>query len=94
MALGFIGWLEMLPWSLHGAAVAILALGLAGQAARLAARHAERLLRRLRRVTALLTGVTLLLGVASAVRSLGFQTRRPARPTYCSSSWIRCARRA
>lgn len=79
MALGFIGWLEMLPWSLHGAAVAILALGLAGQAARLAARHAERLLRRLRRVTALLAGVTLLLGVGVGFRTILGERRALAR---------------
>ncbi len=80
-ALGFIGWLQMLPWSLHTAAVAILALGLAVQTARIAAHRAKRLRRRLRRVTALLAGVTLLLGAGVALRgSLGERRALAALP--------------
>lgn len=69
-ALGFIGWIEMLPWSLHGAAVVLLALGVGVQAARLASRYSEPLRRRLRRATTALACVTLLLGVGVGARAI------------------------
>ena len=63
-ALGLIGWIGMLPWALHPAAVLVLSAGGALQLARLASRHERRFVRAARYAAfggAALTGIAALI---------------------------------
>lgn len=63
-SVGLIGWIAMLPWPLHFAAVLVLAIGVAVQLSRLADRHEVRLTHAARRLA---PAVAILAVVAAGV---------------------------